>query len=71
MTDPYSDGVSRWHNYDLRPWYRCEQPERQTDPVVRWHYDDCAGCRFGVELLLRHYPGDTHVQWLAYRLGAS
>jgi hypothetical protein len=55
-------------------WFACEEPERPTDPYVLWHYavgDDCAGCRLKAKLLLIQRPDDTHVQWLADRLGVQ
>jgi hypothetical protein len=56
------------------PWFACEEPERPTDAAVLWHYaygDDCRGCRLKAEMVLRQWPDDTHVQWLAARLGAG
>lgn len=53
-------------------WYACEEPERPTDGLVVWHCgagDDCTGCRVKAEAKLREFPDDSHVQWLARRLG--
>lgn len=45
-------------------WFACENPERPTDPYVRWHYRECTGCRVKAEALSHMHPSNTHVAWL-------
>lgn len=47
--------VNRWRRLPAEKrgnfWWRCDEPERPTDPMVRWHYDGCRNCRFAVQML--------------------
>lgn len=51
-------------NRSSRTWWACEEPERPTDPYVRWHYRDCLGCRVKGQALAMQHPDDPHVAWL-------
>lgn len=51
-------------------WFACAEPERPTDPMVRWHAD-CAGCLARAAALAWSYPDDSHVQHLHTRLATT
>lgn len=50
-------------------WWACEHPERPTDALVVWHYDDCIPCAIKAEALARQHPDDASVRWLIERMG--
>jgi hypothetical protein len=52
-------------------WYACEQPEREPDAFVRWHYEHCATCQFKAEVQQRLHPDDPHVTWLVQTIHGS
>ena len=55
----------------MTAWYACEQPERPTDPAVRWHYRNCRPCRVKAQAVALQHPDDPHVAWLNGVLGAG
>jgi hypothetical protein len=49
-------------------WYACSQPEREPDPNVVWHYEDCPTCRFKMGVQVARNPGDEVVGRVARNL---
>ncbi len=39
-------------------WYPCEHPERENDPLIRWHDEDCRGCAIAAQATILRYAPD-------------